>query len=93
MQLQKEGKAKSIGVSNFNKEHIQALMDAGLDKPAVNQFEIHPFHRQVCLISWIVFDSICLVLLFLLLSLHIDLSILCCMEFWTQHFTLQRSKV
>ena len=45
IELKKAGKAKSIGVSNFNKEHVQALMDAGLEKPAVNQFEIHPLHR------------------------------------------------
>ena len=47
MELKKEGKAKSIGVSNFNGDHIQALLDAGLEKPAVNQFEIHPTNRQV----------------------------------------------
>jgi len=46
IELKKEGKAKSIGVSNFNGEHIQALLDAGLEKPAVNQFEIHPMHRR-----------------------------------------------
>ena len=47
MELKKLGKAKSIGVSNFAKSHIQALLDAELEKPAVNQFEIHPLHRQV----------------------------------------------
>ena len=47
MELKKEGKAKSIGVSNFSGDHIKAILDAGLEKPAVNQFEIHPLHRQV----------------------------------------------
>ena len=50
IELKKSGKAKSIGVSNFAKSHIQALLDAGLEKPAVNQFEIHPLHRQVSVI-------------------------------------------
>jgi len=53
MELKKEGKTKSIGVSNFSGEHIQALLDAGLEKPAVNQFEIHPMHRQVCNLEYL----------------------------------------
>ena len=47
VELKKEGKTKSIGVSNFNGDHIQAILDAGLEKPAINQFELHPAFRRV----------------------------------------------
>ncbi|XP_066915410.1 uncharacterized oxidoreductase YtbE-like [Clytia hemisphaerica] len=46
IELKKEGKTKSIGVSNFNGDHIQAILDAGLEKPAINQFELHPVFRR-----------------------------------------------
>ena len=46
-ELKKEGKTKSIGVSNFSGEHIAGLMKYGMEKPAVNQFEIHPLHQEV----------------------------------------------
>jgi 2,5-diketo-D-gluconate reductase A len=41
-----EGKAKSIGVSNFNPEHLQRLFDETGTVPAVNQIELHPGFRQ-----------------------------------------------
>lgn len=40
--LQKEGKAKSIGVSNFGIPHLEALREHHRPMPAVNQFEMHP---------------------------------------------------
>lgn len=47
VELKKEGKTKSIGVSNFSGEHIAGLVKYGMEKPAVNQFEIHPLHQEV----------------------------------------------
>ncbi|WVO21288.1 uncharacterized protein IAS62_002595 [Cryptococcus decagattii] len=41
--LQKEGKAKSIGVSNFNKEQLQELLAHATVKPVVNQILLHPY--------------------------------------------------
>lgn len=38
-----QGKAKSIGVSNFNPAQIQALEREGLERPSVNQIEFHPW--------------------------------------------------
>jgi len=42
IQLQKEGKIRSIGVSNFGVQHLQWLKQAGFI-PAVNQIELHPW--------------------------------------------------
>ncbi|MCW4114245.1 aldo/keto reductase [Aurantimonas sp. MSK8Z-1] len=46
-ELQKQGRATSIGVSNFMPEHIQAVVDATGVVPAVNQIELHPRFQQV----------------------------------------------
>lgn len=45
-QLQAEGKIKSIGVSNFWPEHLDALMQTANVVPAVNQIEFHPGYWQ-----------------------------------------------
>jgi 2,5-diketo-D-gluconate reductase A len=40
--LRDQGRIRSIGVSNFEPEHINALVDATGIVPAVNQVELHP---------------------------------------------------
>ncbi|WP_394706429.1 aldo/keto reductase [Draconibacterium orientale] len=45
-ELQAEGKIKSIGVSNFWQEHLEALFQTAKVKPAVNQIEFHPGYWQ-----------------------------------------------
>ena len=40
--LRDQGRIRSIGVSNFQPEHINALVDATGIVPAVNQVELHP---------------------------------------------------
>lgn len=42
IRLQKEGKIRSVGVSNFGVQHLQWLKQAGF-VPAVNQIELHPW--------------------------------------------------
>jgi len=44
----KEGKIKSIGVSNYSPAHTEALMrnDGVTVKPTVNQIEFHPWNQQ-----------------------------------------------
>lgn len=44
--LQQEGKVKSIGVSNFWVEHLEALLENAKVVPAVNQLEFHPGYWQ-----------------------------------------------
>ena len=51
-ELYKEGKARAIGVCNFNKHHIEELMEWATVVPAVNQFEIQPLFTQVPLIEY-----------------------------------------
>lgn len=45
--LYKEGKIKSIGVSNFLTNHLEALMETCEIKPMVNQIEFHPGFMQI----------------------------------------------
>jgi 2,5-diketo-D-gluconate reductase A len=44
--LRDAGKARSIGVSNFLPEHLDAIIDATGVTPAVNQIELHPRFQQ-----------------------------------------------
>ncbi|MCJ2064253.1 aldo/keto reductase [Methylobacterium sp. J-088] len=46
IELQKEGRAKSIGVSNFTPEHIATLVAETGVTPAVNQIELHPHFQR-----------------------------------------------
>ncbi len=41
-----EGRARSIGVSNFTPHHLQRLFDETETTPAVNQIEVHPYLSQ-----------------------------------------------
>jgi 2,5-diketo-D-gluconate reductase A len=45
-QLHHEGLAHSIGVSNFQPEHLQRILDSGSVVPAINQVELHPAFQQ-----------------------------------------------
>lgn len=42
----KEGKVKAIGLSNFNEEQIQEILDICEVKPAVLQTEVHPYDQE-----------------------------------------------
>lgn len=42
-EVQRSGKARAIGVSNFSPLHLQALLATGGPVPAVNQIEYHPY--------------------------------------------------
>ena len=45
LKVWKDGKARAVGVSNFNVTHIQEIIDAGLPLPAINQRPYNP-HRS-----------------------------------------------
>ncbi|NQW86751.1 MULTISPECIES: aldo/keto reductase [unclassified Frigoribacterium] len=40
------GRAKSIGVSNFQQPHLERVLDEGSVVPVVNQIEVHPYLTQ-----------------------------------------------
>ena len=42
----KEGKVKAIGLSNFNEEQIQEILDICEVKPSVLQTEVHPYDQE-----------------------------------------------
>jgi 2,5-diketo-D-gluconate reductase A len=43
LEFQQDGRARSIGVSNFQVPHLQRIVAATGVAPAVNQVEIHPY--------------------------------------------------
>lgn len=46
LRLHEEGRARSIGVSNFGPEHLRRLIDETGAVPAINQIELHPRFAQ-----------------------------------------------
>jgi 2,5-diketo-D-gluconate reductase A len=44
--LREAGKTRSIGVSNFEPEHLDRIIDATGVTPVVNQIELHPHFQQ-----------------------------------------------
>lgn len=44
--LVREGKVKSIGLSNFNPHHVDDILDACEIRPVLDQIELHPFLTQ-----------------------------------------------
>jgi 2,5-diketo-D-gluconate reductase A len=47
VELQQEGLVRSIGVSNFEPEHLERLIAETGITPAINQVELHPHFQQV----------------------------------------------
>lgn len=45
-ELQQQGHARSIGVSNFDRVHIEQIIAATGVTPAVNHLELHPYFQQ-----------------------------------------------
>jgi 2,5-diketo-D-gluconate reductase A len=41
-----DGRARAIGVSNFQPDHLQRLIDSSGTVPALNQIELHPYFSQ-----------------------------------------------
>ncbi|HZZ59975.1 MAG TPA: aldo/keto reductase [Roseiarcus sp.] len=46
VRLQREGRIRSIGVSNFNRDHLERIIGETGVTPAVNQIELHPRFQQ-----------------------------------------------
>lgn len=51
-QIVVSGKARSIGVSNFSKSDIEALLETAQARPAINQIEYHPYLQHGDLIQY-----------------------------------------
>jgi 2,5-diketo-D-gluconate reductase A len=50
--IAEEGKARSIGVSNFRPEELERLRGEAPALPSVNQIELHPYLQQTRLRAW-----------------------------------------
>lgn len=46
VELQQQGRVKSIGVSNFNEEHLGRIIEETGVVPVINQIELHPYFPQ-----------------------------------------------
>jgi 2,5-diketo-D-gluconate reductase A len=46
VRLQREDRVRSIGVSNFNRDHLERIIGETGVTPAVNQIELHPRFQQ-----------------------------------------------
>ena len=51
-ELQKEGKIRALGLSNFLPHHIKHVLDVCEIKPVVNQLELHPGYMQYATIKY-----------------------------------------
>lgn len=52
VELRDSGRVRSIGVSNFQPEHIRRVIEATGVVPSLNQIELHPFFQQRTLRSF-----------------------------------------
>jgi diketogulonate reductase-like aldo/keto reductase len=51
IEAKKRGWVKSIGVSNFGVKHIEEFEQWGLEKPVLNQVDLHPFMRRQAIVD------------------------------------------
>lgn len=58
IQLQEAGRARAIGVSNYNQSHLEEIKTAGLPMPEANQIELHPWSQKPDLISYMAHEGI-----------------------------------
>lgn len=53
-----DGLVRSIGVSNFNKEQTERILNASRIRPAVSQVELHPYLSQQKLVNYLQSEGI-----------------------------------
>lgn len=58
IELQRGGKARSIGVSNFNQSHLEEIRSTGLQTPDANQIELHPWSQKPELLAYMAENGI-----------------------------------
>lgn len=46
------GKIRTVGVSNYGVKHLEEIAAAGLERPAINQVELHPFCQQRPIVAY-----------------------------------------
>ena len=61
IELQQQGKAKAIGVSNYGESHIREIESAGLRMPDANQIELHPWTQKPELVTYLSRNDIAII--------------------------------
>ena len=61
VELQRQGKVRAIGVSNFNEGHIEEIKSAGMPLPNANQIELHPWSQKPKLVSYLKKNNISII--------------------------------
>lgn len=61
VELQRQGKVRAIGVSNFNEAHIEEIKTAGFPLPNANQIELHPWSQKPDLVSYLTKNDISII--------------------------------
>ncbi|MBN2011539.1 aldo/keto reductase [candidate division KSB1 bacterium] len=61
LELQRQGKARAIGVSNFSEAHIEEIKAAGLPLPDANQIELHPWSQKPELVAYLTRNNIAII--------------------------------
>jgi len=51
--MKKKGKVRNIGVSNFNKDHVEKLLKTAEIVPVINQIEMHPWLQRKQFQPWL----------------------------------------
>jgi len=51
-EVKASGKAKSIGVSNYSREQLEATLQTAKVIPVINQIEFHAYHQRDGLVQW-----------------------------------------
>lgn len=59
--LQQMGKARAVGVSNYNQSHIEEIRAAGLPLPSANQIELHPWTQKPELVAYLRENNIAII--------------------------------
>jgi len=52
LEAQRQGKIRSVGVSNYGIAHLKEIESEGLPTPSVNQIELHPFCQQLPIVNY-----------------------------------------
>jgi diketogulonate reductase-like aldo/keto reductase len=61
LEYQRNGKIKTVGVSNFGVKHLEAIKHSGRPLPQVNQIELHPWCTNEDIVKWCRENNVALV--------------------------------
>ncbi len=58
VELRRLGKTRAIGVSNYDRAHIEEIRAAGMPLPDANQIELHPWSQKPALVGYLIDNRI-----------------------------------